>query len=219
MVIRYACLRRLASIAHDVLVVTHLKGTANEWCHLSRTDGSLYYVGMGHVSPVALGLAMALPHRRVLALDGDGSLLFNLNVFPTMAVARARNLTVICFDNECYESNGGIPTATASVADLTGIATASGVNARTVTTIDEFDEHVTAALTTPGPHFVNVKVEKGTVKVPITMLYGKYNKYTFVKHIEQLEGKTILTSIKARGKAYTPNPDYFVQPDEPVSRR
>jgi thiamine pyrophosphate-dependent acetolactate synthase large subunit-like protein len=218
MVTRYEFLRRLVPIAHDALVVTHLKGTANEWCHLSRSDGNLYYVGMGHVSPVALGLAMALPHRRVVALDGDGSLLFNLNVFPTMAMAQARNLTVICFDNESYESNGGIPTATASGTDLTGIARASGVAARTVTTIDEFDEHVAAALTTPGPHFVNVKVEKGTVKVPITMLYGKYNKYTFVKHIEQLEGKTILTSIRARGKAYTPNPNYFVQPDEQGGR-
>ncbi len=218
MVTRYACLQRLVPLARDALVVTHLKGTANEWCHLSRSDGNLYYVGMGHVSPVALGLAMALPHRRVLALDGDGSLLFNLNVFPTMALAGARNLTVICFDNECYESNGGIPTATASVADLTGIAAASGVAARTVRTLDEFDEHVAAALTTPGPHFVNVKVEKGTVRVPITMLYGKYNKYTFVKHIEQLERKTILTSIRTRGKDYTPNPDYFVQPDAPEGR-
>jgi thiamine pyrophosphate-dependent acetolactate synthase large subunit-like protein len=196
----------------DELVVTTLKGTANEWCHLSPKESNLYYVGIGLVSPVALGLAMALPNRRVISLDADGSLLLDLSVFATVAMAKAANLTIICFDNESYESNGGLQTATASVADLAGIARASGVKATTtVRELEEFNAAVRGALSTKGPHFINAKVAPGTMKVPVTMTYGKYNKYTFVKHIEKTEGVKILRSIKASGTAYSPNPNYFIQ--------
>lgn len=216
MVKRFELLQSLAKIVNDEIVVTNLKGTANEWHHLSPKDSNLYYLGIGLVSPVALGLAMALPHRRVISLDADGSLLLNLNIFPTMTIAKARNLTVICFDNECYESNGGLPTATAYGVDLDGIAKASGVNAKTVRTLEQFNEFVKKALNTEGPHFINAKVEKGTMKVPITMTYGKYNKYIFVKHIEKIEGIKILSSIKASGKSYTPNPNYFILKEEKI---
>jgi len=210
MVKRFDLLQSLAKIVKDELVVTNLKGTANEWCHLSPKDSNLYYVGIGLVSPVALGLAMALPHRKVVALDGDGSLLLDLSIFPTIAMSKASNLTVICFDNECYESNGGLPTATAISTDLAGIAKASGVKATCVRELEEFNAAAREALTMEGPHFIDAKVERGTMKVPVTMTYGRYNKYSFVKYIERTEGVKILSSIKAAGKAYSPNPNYFI---------
>lgn len=215
MVRRFDLLQALAPMVKDAIVVTNLKGTAHEWHFLSPKPSNLYYSGIALVSPVALGLAMALPHRKSIALDGDGSLLLDLSIFSTMAAAKARNLTVICFDNECYESNGALPTATANGgADLAGIAKASGVkSSKTVRSVEEFKVAMKEALSSDGPHFINAKVERGTKKVPITMTYGKYNKYVFAKHIEETEGVKILTSIKATGKAYTPNPNYFI-PEE-----
>jgi sulfopyruvate decarboxylase subunit beta len=210
MVKRFDLLRNLAATVTDELVVTTLKGTANEWHHLCPKDSNLYYVGIGLVSPVALGLAMALPHRKVISLDGDGSLLLDLSIFATVAQARAANLTIICFDNESYESNGGLPTAAATTADLVGIAKASGVRSTTVRGPEEFDVAVKSALATNGPHFINAKVAPGTMNVPVTMTYGKYNKYTFVRHIERSEGVKILRSIQALGEAYSPNPNYFI---------
>lgn len=210
MVKRFDLLQRLAAVVADELVVTTLKGTANEWHHLCPKDSNLYYVGIGLVSPLALGLAMALPRRKVIALDGDGSLMLELSIFATAAQAKAVNLTIICFDNESYESNGGLPTATAAAVDLAGIAKASGVRSTLVRDAEEFGAAVTSALATNGPHFINAKVAPGTMKVPVTMTYGRYNKYTFVKHIERSEGVTILRSIQASGKAYSPNPDYFI---------
>lgn len=214
MVKRFELLRNLAAVVKDELVVTTLKGTANEWHHLCPKDSNLYYVGIGLVSPVALGLAMALPRRKVISLDGDGSLMLDLSIFATVAQAKATNLTIICFDNGSYESNGGLPTVTATTADLVGIAKASGVRSTLARSVEEFNRAVKSALATNGPHFINAKVAPGTMKVPVTMTYGRYNKYVFVKHVERSEGVTILRSIQASGKAYSPNPSYFIPEPE-----
>lgn len=210
MVTRFEMLERLAPHIGDALVLTNLKGTAHEWHHLHPKDSNLLYLGLGMPTPAALGLAMALPHRRVVALDGDGSILLDMAAIPTVGQARPRNLTVVVFDNEAYESNGALPTATASGTDLTGVARACGIeSAITVSEADDFEAAAQIALTTDGPHFITAKVRKGTRKVPITMTYGKYNKYVFVKHIEQTEGLQILRSITATGSGYTPNKSYY----------
>jgi sulfopyruvate decarboxylase subunit beta len=210
MVTRFKMLERLALHVKDGLVLTNLKGTAHEWHYLHPVDSNLLYLGMGMVTPAALGLAMALPRRRVISLDADGSLLLDMSSIPTVGQVQPKNLTVIAFDNECYESNGALPTLTAAGTDLAGVARSCGITrARTVSTADEFEEATRTALTSDGPHFITAKVERGTKKVPITMTYGKYNKYVFVKHIEKTEGVRILSSITATGTSYTPNKEYF----------
>lgn len=210
MVTRYEMLERLAAHIGDALVLTNLKGTAHEWHHLHTADSNLLYLGLGMPTPAALGLAMALPHRRVVSLDGDGSILLDMAAIPTVGQVGAKNIVVIVFDNESYESNGALPTATSAGTDLTGVARSCGIpKAVTATTADEFEAAVVAAMTTDGPHFITAKVEKGTRKVPVTMTYGKYNKYVFVKHIEQTEGLSILRSITATGRDYTPNKSYY----------
>ena len=54
---------------------------------------------MGLTSSLALGLALARPDRRVVALDGDGSLLMNLGTLATIATAAPPNLVVLVLDN------------------------------------------------------------------------------------------------------------------------
>lgn len=210
MVTRYEMLERLAAHIGDALVLTNLKGTAHEWHHLHTRDSNLLYLGLGMPTPAALGLAMALPHRRVVSLDGDGSILLDMAAIPTVGQVQQKNLIVVILDNQAYESNGALPTATSAGTDLTAVALACGIaKAVTATTADEFEAAVVAAMTTDGPHFITARVEQGTRKVPITMTYGKYNKYVFVKHIEQTEGLSILRSISATGRDYTPNKKYY----------
>ena len=62
---------------------------------------------MGSAIPLALGMALARPDRRVIALEGDGSLLMNLGTLATVGADRATNLAVLVFRNRHYESSGG----------------------------------------------------------------------------------------------------------------
>jgi thiamine pyrophosphate-dependent acetolactate synthase large subunit-like protein len=148
---------------------------------------------------MALGLALALPHRKVVAFDGDGSLLLNLGSLATIANQHPRNLIHIVFDNECYESSRGAPTATAGQADLAAIARGAGIaNAITVKTLGEFEEGFLRALKSNDLYFILVKVEAGAGDVPVAALDSQENKYLFVRYIEKSENLRILTSTLSR---------------------
>ena len=82
---------------------------------------------MGLASSIGLGLAIARPDRRVVVLDGDGSLLMNLGSLATIGWTRPPNLVVIVWDNESYATTGGQDTATAHGADLAGAGRAMGI--------------------------------------------------------------------------------------------
>ena len=190
---RYDCLAVLAPLIDDELVVGNVARTSFEWHALKPREGNLYTMAMGMVTPVSLGLALSLPHRRVIALDGDGGLLLNLGVLTTVANQAPPNLIVLVFDNESYASTGGLPTATAGVTDLAKIAQGAGVrNAHSVTTVDEFRDLIGRAIRGDGPWVIVCKVNKQTEPVGPKLMDGRENKYRFIRYIEQTEGKTIL---------------------------
>ncbi|MGH7332731.1 MAG: thiamine pyrophosphate-dependent enzyme [Candidatus Rokuibacteriota bacterium] len=81
---------------------------------------------MGAAIPLALGMALARPERRVTVLEGDGSLLMNLGTLATVAAARAANLTMLLFENRHYESSGGQALPPVSV-DWVAAARAAGI--------------------------------------------------------------------------------------------
>ena len=56
---------------------------------------------MGKASSLGLGLALARPERKVMVLDGDGSLLMNLGTLVTMANKSPKNLTTSCSTTAC----------------------------------------------------------------------------------------------------------------------
>ena len=109
---RFDCLRAIAPYFREELVVTNLGGVRHEWHYLRPYPGNYHLQNLGLTSSVGLGLALALPHRKVVVFDGDGSMLLNLGGLATMANLRPKNLILTVFDNECYESSRGAPTAT-----------------------------------------------------------------------------------------------------------
>lgn len=86
----------------------------------------LYMVGsMGCVVPLALGLALARPDRRVLALDGDGAALMRLGAYATVGAYAPKNLSHLLLDNGAHDSTGGQATVSQSV-DFAKLAQACG---------------------------------------------------------------------------------------------
>ena len=78
---RKEILLRLGPLLDDRdILVAALAGTTNECFHNLHRPANLYLVGMGMVTPVSFGLARALPNRRIIALDTDGSLLLSPSI-------------------------------------------------------------------------------------------------------------------------------------------
>lgn len=198
---RYETLTRLAArLPKEVLVMaTYIGAVSFEWGAITEEHPQTAQLGqMGDVIGMAVGLALALPHRKVVCIDGDGSVLMELGQVVAMGQESPPNLSVFVIDNGVYESigsgrGGPRPTATASKTDLAALAKACGVpHAVNVTTAEELEREITGAFTQPGCRFVNVKVNPGHARVPPRQSDGFENKYRFVRYIEQIEGKQII---------------------------
>ena len=190
---RFDCLKVLAAaVRDDDLVVTNLGNTMHEWLTLRPSRANLYNMNLGQCTPVALGLALALPHRRVIALDGDGNLLLNLVSLADVSHRKSSNLKIFVFDNEAYESPGGMSSATAHGVDLVQIAKGCGIERSfPAATIEEFKQRV--GLLDQGLLFVNAKIEMGSIeRPPYNAIDFKFNKYQFATYIEETEKKPVL---------------------------
>lgn len=193
MVSRYECLQFLASVVEDALVISWGAGTKSEWGHL-RSHPSLN-TAMGVATPLGLGLALALPQRRVVVLDTDGGILLNLGSLATLGNLRPPNLKVFVMDNECYESVGAPPSATAGRTDLAAIARGAGIEqVETTRTLEEFKDATKRALADKALYFIVVKIEKGTKRLPPSFMDDIEGKYQFVRYIEETEKTHIITA-------------------------
>ena len=190
---RFDCLKVLAPmVTADTLVVCNLQDTTYEWQHLRPSDGNLLRQGLANVTPVAFGLALGLPHRRVISLDGDGSLLLGLGMLTTLGRYAPPNLMTIVFDNENYNSGGVMSSATAFGTDLEVMARGGGARSPvTVRTVEQFEAAVKHALGSGEMAFIVAKIDRLPEPVPRPRIDGKENKYRFVRFVEQLEGKEI----------------------------
>jgi sulfopyruvate decarboxylase subunit beta len=196
---RFDCLRAIVPHFVDELVVTNLGAVRHEWQALRPHQANYHLQNLGLTSSMALGLALALPHRKVVAFDGDGSLLLNLGSLATIGNQHPRNLIHVVFDNECYESSRGAPTATAGQADLAAVARGCGLtNVVTANTVAGFEEAFLRALKGADLYFILAKVEPGAGDVPAAALDSQENKYLFVRYIESSENIRILTSTLSR---------------------
>jgi sulfopyruvate decarboxylase subunit beta len=194
---RYACMELLGARLKDELVVLSLGGAVDEWYNAAphMREASLFQQQLGCVTPEAFGLAVGLPHRRIVSLDTDGGLLFNLGILATLGNEQPGNLFIVVWDNEQYQSIGGPRTHTASGrVDLAAIARGAGVpNAFTATTLEEFDRLCVEGLATAEPYIVIAKTD-GILEPGIRRKHsdGREDKYIFVRHVERVEGITIM---------------------------
>ena len=147
-------------ITDEIVVATY--SSATDW--IATIDRPLNYFAfgaMGLASSHALGLALARPDKRVIVLDGDGSLLMNLGTLVTIGAVAPKNFTHIVAHNGSYEANGGHPIPNKQT-DFAGVARSSGIaKAQRIDTLAGFEAAIPSLLKDEGPLFVDLIVEQG----------------------------------------------------------
>ena len=164
----------------------------------SQPDNLLFGVDMGFCTALACGLAQALPHRKVIAVDGDGSVLIKLVTLADAANANPPNLVIVILDNCSYGGRGKEPTCTLTVADLSEMAKASGIsNSITVQTAEDLKSEFAKALKKDELTLIRAKVELK----PEEVVAGFDERYwvdvewksAFIRNIEKTEGISLIT--------------------------
>jgi phosphonopyruvate decarboxylase len=117
---------------------------------------------MGHCSSIALGIALAKPHREVVCIDGDGAMLMHLGSLTSIASMKPKNFRHILMNNEVHESVGGQETA-AKYLDLSAIVEAVGSSkVFKAATPNDLKTNITNFITCSGPSFLEVKIKPGS---------------------------------------------------------
>jgi sulfopyruvate decarboxylase subunit beta len=148
----------------DATVIVGPGIASRELFALAHTEATLYQMEMAYAAPLCVGLALANETSRVVAIEGDGSILAGLGVLTTIGRYHPSNLTLLVLDNGLYSTiesqiHPAIETATAVGTDLAGIARACGIHrVATVWTVAEADEVLRRAACEPGPWVVVAKV-------------------------------------------------------------
>ena len=152
----------------DAVVIATM--TANfEWPQLSTNPGlDLMFSGaMGKASSMGLGLALARPDKKIIVLDGDGSLLMNLGSLVTIANMAPPNLVHFVFENEVYRTSGGQPIPCVGKISFPGFAKAAGyANVHDFEDVDSLESNLESVMNEVGPVFVCLKIVPAKERPP-----------------------------------------------------
>jgi len=178
-------LREIAAARGTAICVPTMT-TSPAWRTLAPDDLSVGCSGfMGGASSLGLGLALAIPKRRVIVFDGDGSLLMQLGTLATIAGARPRNLTHLLFKNGVYHTSGSQEIPGGLTVDFVQMAKGAGYRkAYAVTDLDDFKRRLPSMLADEGPLLVELHTGLAD-KTPMTDRGG----LPFNQQVENLRKK------------------------------
>ena len=153
--------RLIAKLQNEEAVIGGIGNTNFDLWAAGHRPQNFYMLGsMGLAFPIALGVALAQPDRRVFALEGDGSLLMQLGSLSTIATLAPKNLTMVVMDNGIYQITGAQPTPGAAVADLVAIAVASGLtHSSWAADEDDFERLIEESMSSAGPTLIGVRID------------------------------------------------------------
>ena len=124
----------------------------------SHAQDFLTVGSMGHCSQIALGIASASPHRSVVCLDGDGSVIMHMGSLGIIGKNGPENFKHIVLNNGAHESVGGQPTVGLDI-DLPSISKACGyVEAFTATEKEDVLQKLDLLWKAKGPALLEIRI-------------------------------------------------------------
>ena len=188
---RYDAIKRIVETIDDEFLISNIGFPSRELYGIKDRKNTFYMSGsMGMATPIGLGLSLALEEqdddRKIIVIDGDGSVLMNFGELVTVYAQNPSNLIIALIDNEAYGSTGSQETY-ASKVNISNIAKSIGfkevyyIDAKN--SVDDIDmqEYVNKK----GPVFLHIKVNPGNSDAPIIDLTPSKIKNRFMKQIHE----------------------------------
>jgi len=174
--------QRLLIDRGDLLIVPGLGSATYDVAAAGDHPLNFYLWGaMGGTTMIALGLALARPDRRVVAIPGDGDMLMGLGSLATIGVKQPNNLIIVVLDNGRYGETGMQPSHTDAGVDFAATALACRFRkALTVTHLEEADAVRTLLHSGEGPILVNAKIRPDDVPRVLPLREGHAIKQRFI---------------------------------------
>ena len=124
---RFQAIQVIMDQIEDEIAVSNIGDPSKELYQIRDRAKNFYMLGsLGLASSISLGLALS-QDRKVVCLDGDGSILMNMGSLSTIANTRPENLVLIVLDNGSYGSTGNQSTYSSGLTDLESVARACGI--------------------------------------------------------------------------------------------
>ena len=160
---RYEAIQKIMESIEEELVICNIGFPSRELYEIDDRPKNFYMIGsMSLASSIGFGLAMAKPHKDVVVIDGDGSLLMNMGSLVTIFANNPSNLTWIVIDNGAYGSTGNQDTY-AQKTDLVDIAKAVGFK----NSFEFADINLKDVIRSDDASFIVYKTEPGNSDAPI----------------------------------------------------
>lgn len=147
-------------LTEETLVVTALGNASYLWAKIQDRPKNFYFEdAMGLALPLALGLAVAQPKRKVVVVEGDGGLLMHMGALVTVGAVAPKNLTVLLIQNGVHAASGGQALTNANL-DFAEIGRTMGLaHTENITSADSFRTALAASLKRPGPSMLVLATE------------------------------------------------------------
>ena len=182
--IRSDVLKEIAPILRDHLVICNI-GLPSQELHLIDDQPTNFYMlgTMGLSSSIGLGVALA-QDKKVVSIDGDGSVLTNLGTLPTIANNVSDNLILLIIDNGSYGSTGDQPTYAGGKTSLAAVAKACGCENVVECSAEDTASALRTALDSNKMTIIVSKCESGNIKVPVITMDPVVIRNRFMKSVQ-----------------------------------
>lgn len=181
--IRSDILKEIAPLLSDQLVICNIGLPSQELHMIDDQPSNFYMLGtMGLSSSIGLGVALA-QNKKVISIDGDGSVLTNFGTLPTIANNVADNFILLIIDNGSYGSTGDQPTYAGKKTSLTAVAKACGCERVIECRAEDTADVLKQALDSQKMTIIVSKCESGNIKVPVIQMDPVIIRDRFMKEI------------------------------------